>query len=293
MSIEQHSSFKCDSGLPQCCGELVSLCTDGGDLHKCGEGKENDNPQRNPSHYATGYFTPYDEQQWEKWMEAYTLQTGVTYTVRTGKHQSTKADRMNGIINTNGTVHQFKSEWTQQYHCHRAGKPRLKTEAKDALKRRNAPGSKLIGCSACIFTRLICVEGKHTILQVTMPKLAAHLSIHDPRSIEDQLTLKPLQEIKEKVGELVEFQLMKQINLKISLFHWVKHELIPKHIKEGKISKEPSSYNRAYYPTNEDLRYLAQQAILEQRDHMQDQNAIAALLQQQAFDSKFSHFLQI
>ena len=192
MSIEQHSSFKCDSGLPQCCGELVSLCTDGGDLHKCGEGKENDNPQRNPSHYATGYFTPYDEQQWEKWMEAYTLQTGVTYAVRTGKHQSTKADRMNGIININGTVHQFKSEWTQQYHCHRAGKPRLKTEAKDALKRRNAPGSKLIGCSACIFTHLICVEGKHTILQVTMPKLAAHLSIHDPRSIEDQLTLKPL-----------------------------------------------------------------------------------------------------
>ena len=85
---------------------------------------------------------------------------------------------------------------------------------------------------------------------------------------------------------------MKQINLKISLFHWVKHELIPKHIKEGKISKEPSSYNRAYYPTNEDLRYLAQQAILEQRDHMQDQNAIAALLQQPASDSKFSYYFR-
>ena len=212
-------------------------------------------------------------------MECYTLQTGVTFCTHIVKRQSKKPVRVNSIININGEFHNYKIEWTQQYHCYRAGKLRLKPEAKDALRRRNAPGSKLLGCSAAIFTRL----------EITLPKLTAHLNTHDPHSIEDQLTLKPIFEVKVKVAELVEFQLMKQFHLKLSLSNWVKRELIPCHIKEGIISEAPSSYNRAYFPSNEDLWYLAKQAILKHRDHLQDQNAIAQFLKQQKIESQLTY----
>ena len=41
------------------------------------------------------------------------------------------------------------------------------------------------------------------ILQVNVPTTAAHLPAHNVGSLADQLTLKPLQEVKDKVGELV------------------------------------------------------------------------------------------
>ena len=46
---------------------------------------------------------------------------------------------------------------------------------------------------------LIVVE----ILEIKVPLLSAHLPVHNPLSISDQLTMKPLPEVEQKVAELI------------------------------------------------------------------------------------------
>ncbi len=67
--------------------------------------------------------------------------------------------------------------------------------------------------------------------------------------------------------------------MRISLKTWVQKELIPKHIAEGIITEPPSALNRAYYPTNEDIRVIAQSSIIQERKGRFDQEAVHGLLE--------------
>ena len=79
-----------------------------------------------------------------------------------------------------------------------------------------------------------------------MPLLSAHLPVHNPSSISDQLTMKPLPEVEQKVAELIQECFINQKALKMLLTSWVDKELIPNHIEIGVLTKPPSQYNRAY-----------------------------------------------
>ena len=54
-------------------------------------------------------------------------------------------------------------------------------------------------------------------------------------------------------------------------------ELIPKHLNEGVIT---SDYNRAYYPTAEDIRVMVKKAIARERNSLFDQEAVLQLLKE-------------
>ena len=132
----------------------------------------------------------------------------------------------------------------------------MKPEVSNCLKRRNAPGSKKLGCQATIQTKLIQLQSGETVLEVRIPPLNVHLTTHDPQSIFDQLSHEPLPEIEEKVNSLVGGACLTQMALILAIRDWVKKELIPRHLPEGVIMKPPSDYNRAYFPTKEDIRSM-------------------------------------
>ena len=48
----------------------------------------------------------------------------------------------------------------------------------------------------------------------------------------------------------------------MALKTWVDNELIPMHLETGVIDKQPSLYNRAYYPNAEDIRVMVKKAII-------------------------------
>ena len=79
--------------------------------------------------------------------------------------------------------------------------------------------------------------------------MSAHLPAHNPSSVTDQLTMKPLPEIEEKVAEFVRESFLNQRALRLSLKTWVEKELVTKYLNTGVITSKPSEYNRAYYPT--------------------------------------------
>ena len=54
---------------------------------------------------------------------------------------------------------------------------------------------------------------------------------------------------------------LSQVSLKLSLSEWVKKELIPQHIKQGIIEDIPSTYDRHYHPTVQDLRNITKSVI--------------------------------
>ena len=72
---------------------------------------------------------------------------------------------------------------------------------------------------------------------------------------------------------------LNQRALSLSLKTWVEKELVPKHLNTGVIASKPSDYNRAYYPTAEDVRVMVKKAITRERNSLFDQEAVLQLLQ--------------
>ncbi len=139
---------------------------------------------RKPINYARGYLYPYSKEAWEQWLVKFCLQTGTSYRIRTGKRVNKKTDH--GLANHNGKIVVYRALETQLYNCALGGKPRKKA-LREGQKRRKARGSKLIGCSAVIHTRLIVTEEDWKALEITLPKLSAHLPVHDPRITTNEL----------------------------------------------------------------------------------------------------------
>ena len=170
-------------------------------------------------------------------------------------------------------MEEFRVSWSHTYHCFRGGKPRLKPEVKNPLKRRNAPGSSRCGCPAEIRTRLMVTKSGLSLLEVTIPPILLHKG-HDPTSVTDKLCHRMLPEVEEKVRLLVTEAHLHNLHLKLVLDDWVKNHLIPKHKQEGVIQETPSQYDRAYFPTTKDLCNVAQQAVMQSRSSCFDQVCI-------------------
>ena len=117
------------------------------------------------------------------------------------------------------------------------------------------------------------------ILEIKVPLLRAHLPVHNPLSISDQLTMRPLPEVEQKVAELTQECFINQRALKMLLTSWVDKELIPNHIEIGVLTEPPSQYNKAYYPTKADIRVMVTKVMTKQRMGLFDQEAVMELLQ--------------
>ena len=250
-----------EDGYSECCQELSNF-------HMQVLTEATKTPQRC---YATGYLLPYTAETWTQWRNKFQAQTGTTYVSQCGKQKN--AGKGNGVVEVGGKMEEFRVSWSHTYRCFRGGKPRLKPEVKNPLKRRNAPGSRRCGCPAEIRTRLMVTKSGLSLLEVTIPPILLHKG-HDPRSVTDKLCHRMLPEVEEKVRLLVTEAHLHNLHLKLVLDDWVKNHLIPKHKQEGVIQETPSQYDRAYFPTTKDLRNVAQQAVMQSRSSCFDQVCI-------------------
>ena len=128
------------------------------------------------------------------------------------------------------------------------------------------------------------------ILEVKVPMGTAHS--HDLSSVADQICLKPLQQLEAKVSELVRDSLLNQRALRMALKIWVDNELIPMHVETGVIDKQPSLYNRAYYPNAEDIRVMVKKAIIAERNSQFDQAAVLHLLCEEKDKHQLNYFFR-
>ena len=142
----------------------------------------------------------------------------------------------------------------------RGGNPKFKS-LKLSQKNRCSVGTRRVGCEAAIHLQLLRIAREMEILEVKVPMGTAHS--HDLSFVADQICLKPLQQLEAKVSEFIYDSLLNQRALRITLKTWGDNELIPKHLKTtGVIDKQPSLYNRAYYPYAEDIRVMVKKAII-------------------------------
>ena len=218
--------------------------------------------------YATGYLFPYTMESWKHWQIKFQSQTGTMYVTQSGTQKNTGGTK--NVIRVEGRLEEFTVSWSQTYYCFRGGKPRLKPEASNPLRRRNAPGSRRCNCPAEVRTRLLATKSGLSLLEVSIPPISLHKG-HDPSSVTDKLCQRMLPEVEEKVMLLVMEAHLHSLNLRLVLEDWVKNELIPKHKQEGVLLETPDEYNRAYFPTIKDLRNVAQQAIMKSRSSCFDQ----------------------
>ena len=198
MQIVDHVKQLCiRNSLPACFAELQSIVIHHADIpfvaprtnaknNKSTNGMDQQtdcngkvNAGRKTTDYARGYLYPYTPDKWREWLEQFSNETGTSYRVRTGKRVNKKSEH-HGLANHNGNIVFYSTLETQLYNCSLGGRPR-KRKPVEGRTRRKERGSKLIGCSAVIHTRVLETKTGWKALEITAPKLLAHLPFHDPR----------------------------------------------------------------------------------------------------------------
>ena len=240
-----------------------------------------------PQDYAQGYLTEYSPDKWKEWLKSFELQSGVELKICTGTNHNKGAN--NGVLRRGSQLIPYCIAWRQQYTCNRGGKPRYKPNKQNG-KPRNAPGSRLTGCTATLNVHLLKLNDGDEILIINFPLQSAHLE-HSLNSIADLQSHKPLPEIVSRVESLVCNSYLSQMSLKLALKEWVNKELIPDHLKKGQLNNKPSEYDRRYYPTVQDLRNMTKSIIYKVRKNMFDQDALEYFLKEQSKD-QFRYFLR-
>ena len=228
--------------------------------------------------YVTGYMVPYSDRNWEDWFQRFTLQTGCEYTIHSGKQSNTQS-RETGVMKTEGKLFIYTSAWSHAYSCLRGDTGQFKSLCLEK-KNRSSLGTRRFGCKTNLQVWILNVSNGVQGLEIQIPMMSAHLPAHNPSSVTDQLTMKPLPQIEEKNAELVQESFLNQRALRLSLKTWVE-ELIPKHLNKGVITSKPSDYNQAYYPTAEDIRVMVKKAIAREWNSLFDQEAVLQLLKEE------------
>ena len=176
-------------------------------------------------------------------MKKFEARNSLQFKVSTGQNVNKESDT--GVIDINGKLHSYMATWRQMYNCSRGNKPWYKKSRSDhsgCSKPRNAAGSHLMDCKATLTARLLRLDSGEEIMQLTIPTSSAHTN-HDIDSLADLLTHKPLPKIEEKVESLVRHSHLSQISLILALKDWIKHELIPQHLRSGRLSQVPSGHD--------------------------------------------------
>lgn len=238
--------------------------------------------------YGHGFLTNYCPQKWDEWRSSFEHQTGTMLKLCTGSNTSKEAN--SGVLKKGSQRLQYTVSWRQQYTCFRGGQPRYKL-SKQCKKPRNAPGSRLSGCTATLNLRLLKLECGE-VLDITFPLPSAH-SGHSLKSFADMHSFKPLPEVTARVESLLCNSYLSQVSLKLSLNEWVNKELIPRHIKQGILEDIPSEYDRHYHPTIQDLRNMTKRVINKIRKNMFDQDALETFLKDESKQHPgFRYFLR-
>ena len=86
----------------------------------------------------------------------------------------------------------------------------------------------------------------------------------------EQLTMKPLPQIEEKIAELIQESYLNQRALRIPKNLNREGVDTYTHLNEGVITSKPSDYNQAYYPTSEDIRVMVKKAMAQERNSLFD-----------------------
>ena len=230
----------------------------------------------NSEYSASGFLDPYTENAWSLWLQNYCSQSGIQFKISTGKNQNKEANV--GVLSRNGILEEYKVMWRSMYVCFRGGKPRYKNTAPEfSGKHRNAPGSRLMNCKAAIHARLLRTVSGLEMLQITFPLVSAHTG-HTPQSLADLQAHKPLPELQIKLESLITHSHLNKVSLMLALQDYIDHDLIPEHLRQGKITSVPSVHDRRYHPTQEDIRNMSRKLVNRIRNNMFDQDALETFL---------------
>ena len=185
------------------------------------------NPEKLKAQDTIGYMIPYSHDNWEKWFQLFVLQPQCEYTIQNGCKTNDQSQEK-GVIRVNKDKFTYTLSWVHTYSCLRGGEGKFNPLSLKK-KLRISIGTRRLGCQACIHLRLLRISNGMKILEIKVPLLSAHLPVHNPLSISDQLTIKPLPEVEQKVAELIQECFINQRALKMLLTSWVDKELIPNH----------------------------------------------------------------
>ena len=278
--------------LPECCFDLQTATYTTSETNIYVDPTANlahFGPQ-SPQDYGHGFFTPYSKQKWTEWQKGFELQTGTVLKLCTGCNNNKEVN--SGVLRKGSQCIPYTVSWRQQYSCYRGGKPRYNTSETETKKPRNAPGSRLTGCTATLNARLLKLEGGEEVLHISFPLPSAH-SGHSLKSLADLHSYKPFPEVIARVESLVCNNHLSQVSLKLALKEWVMKELIPEHMKQGVLVDKPSEYDRRYYPTVQDLRNMTKCVINKVRKNMFDQDALESFLKHESEQHQgFRYFLR-
>ena len=240
-----------------------------------------------PQDYGLGFLVNYTNKKWDEWRKSFEHQSGSVLKLCT--RANTNKETNNGVMRIETIVYQYT---VGDNTIHVFEEDNLGTKhLMSTKKKRNAPGSRLSGCQAMLNARLLKTECGE-MLHITFPLPTAH-SGHLLKSLAGMHSYKPLPEVVSRVESLVTNSYLSQVSLKLSPSEWVKKELIPQHIKQGIIEDIPSTYDRHYHPSVQDLRSITKSVINNIRKNMFDQDALDDFLQNECQNNQeFQYFVR-
>ena len=145
--------------------------------------------------------------------------------VKTQFAQESSATHSQGRQEMEGKLFTYTSAWSHAYSCLRGGTGRFKPPCL-GKKNRSSLGTRRFGCKANSQVWPLNVSNGVQVLEIQIPTMSARLPAHNPSSVTDQLTMKPLPQTEEKIAELVQESFLNQRALRLSLKIWVE-KLIP------------------------------------------------------------------
>ena len=104
---EEENMQKCiASGFTPCCAELISFSA----IHVCPDLFTATAPSHKGSNeYGLGYLVPFTKERWEEWHRKYALQSGIDFTIGTGKQSNSKDEHGVAYINGSKSAYQIAS----------------------------------------------------------------------------------------------------------------------------------------------------------------------------------------
>ena len=111
--------------------------------------------------------------------------------VKTQFAQESSATHSQGRQEMEGKIFTYTSAWSHAYSCLRGGTGQFKSPCL-GKKNRSSLGTGRLGCKANLQVWLLNVSNGVQVLEIQIPMMSARLPAHNPSSVTDQLTMKPL-----------------------------------------------------------------------------------------------------
>ena len=111
------------SEFTPCCAKLISFSA----VHVCPDLFNAASPSHKGSNeYGQGYLVLFAKGKWEEWHRKYALQSGIDFTIGTGKQSYSKNEHGVHVAYINSSKNAYQIKSTQLYNCIQGRRKQLK-----------------------------------------------------------------------------------------------------------------------------------------------------------------------